>query len=98
MSCIRVRTTVQRGGGIAAGVQTFGGVSASAGQGGISAKVDDVANLSAEMIAGGSVSAYLVCEAGREPYLRVKPVETMWVTMENSIDYNVLSNTDWNLR
>lgn len=98
MSCIRVNITVQRGGGIAAGVQAFGSVSASAVQGGISAKVDDVASLSAEMITGWSVSAYLVCEAGREPYLRVKPVETMWVTMENSIDYNVLSNTDWNLR
>lgn len=98
MSCIRVNIAVQRGGGISAGVQAFGGVSASSGQGGISAKVDDVANLSAEMITGGSVRAYLVCEAGKEPYLRVKPVETMWVTMENSIDYNVLSNTDWNLR
>lgn len=98
MSCIRVNITVQRGGGIAAGVQAFGSVSASTGQGGISAKVDDVTNLSAETITGGSVSAYLVCEAGREPYLRVKPVETMWVTMDNSIDYNVLSNTDWILR
>ena len=95
MSCIRVNISVQRGGGVRAGVQPFGSVSASAGQGGISARVDEMASLSSAMLAGGSVSAYLVCEAGKAPYLHVTPVKPIWVTMTESGVYDVRSNTDW---
>lgn len=95
MSCIRVRTTVQRGGSIAAGVQPFGGVSASVQMGGISAQVDDVHHLQSTLLENGSMRAYLVCEAGKAPYLRVSPEEPLWVSMEERGVYDVQSNTDW---
>lgn len=95
MSCIRVRTTVQRGGSIAAGVQPFGGVSASVQMGGISAQVDDVHHLRTTLLENGSMRAYLVCEAGKSPYLLVTPVEPVWVTMTESGVYDVRSNTNW---
>lgn len=95
MSCIRVRTTVQRGGGIAAGVKPFGGVSASVQMGGISAQVNELHGISATMLAGGSISAYLVCEAEKAPYLLVTPVQPIWVTMTESGVYDIRSNTDW---
>lgn len=95
MSCIRVRTTVQRGGGIAADVQSFGGVSASVQMGGISAQVDKLHGMSATLLAGGSISAYLVCEAEKAPYLLVTPAHPIWVTMTESGVYDIRSNTDW---
>lgn len=98
MSCISVKIGLQGAGSVQVDVPKRGGVSASLKRGFCSTDIVGLGTARAIITGMGGVGAYLVCEAGREPYLRVKPVETMWVTMENSIDYNVLSNTDWNLR
>ena len=46
---------------------------------------------------GINASASLFCETGTGNYLLVTPTETQWVTVEISADYNVSSNTNWNL-
>ncbi len=30
-----------------------------------------------------------------KPYLRVEPAEPQWIDVNNPIDYDVFSNTDW---
>lgn len=44
-----------------------------------------------------SITCLLVCEVTTSKYLRVTPVEPMWVDVGLDIDYSVLSNTDWML-
>lgn len=95
MSCIRVRTSVQHGGRIASSVQSLGCIHTSIEQGGIRASVDDVHHLSSTLLENGSMRSYLVCEADRDAYLRVTPVEPVWVTMTESGVYDVRSNTHW---
>lgn len=43
------------------------------------------------------ITCSLVCEVTTSKYLRVTPVEPMWVDVGLDIDYSVLSNTDWML-
>ncbi len=44
-----------------------------------------------------TITCLLVCEVTTSKYLRVTPVEPMWVDVGLDIDYSVLSNTDWML-
>jgi hypothetical protein len=39
----------------------------------------------------------LVCPITQHPYLIVIPKEVQWITVGNSVDYNIESNTDWNI-
>ena len=39
----------------------------------------------------------LFCDIGQGLYLLVRPVETQWITIDVSADYNVATNTNWNL-
>lgn len=44
-----------------------------------------------------TINCLLVCEVTTSKYLRITPVEPMWVDVGLDIDYSVLSNTDWML-
>lgn len=44
-----------------------------------------------------NISILLVCRTGTGNYLLVRPTETMWITVDKSIDYDIRSNTDWNI-
>lgn len=46
---------------------------------------------------GISLSIGLVCEIDVRKYIRVIPEGLQWITIDTSIDYSVLSNTDWNI-
>lgn len=41
------------------------------------------------------LNIFLVCRVSSQEYLWVRPEEAMWITVDNTIDYNVWSNTDW---
>ena len=43
------------------------------------------------------VEIALVCSVNSGNYIYVVPTGTMWVTVDESIDYNILSNTDWRI-
>jgi len=49
----------------------------------------------ASRVGGISVSVALYCDVGSGNYLRVTPVETQWIDIYTSIQYNIKSNTDW---
>lgn len=75
---------------ISVSVERLGGISASVGRiGGIGVAV--------ARRGGINVSVGLVCDVGVSRYLRVLPEDIQWITVDTSIDYNVLSNTDWNV-
>jgi len=75
---------------ISVSVERLGGISASVGRiGGIGVAV--------ARCGGINVSVGLVCDVGVIRYLHVLPEDIQWITVDTSIDYNVLSNTDWNV-
>lgn len=43
------------------------------------------------------LNIFLVCRVSSQEYLWVRPEETMWITVDKSIDYEVRSNTEWTL-
>ena len=64
---------------------------------GISAQALRLGGISAQAnrIGGISVSVGIVCDIGVGRYLRVIPKEAQWITIDNPIDYNVISSVDW---
>lgn len=52
-------------------------------------------SITASKVGDVRLGIYLICRVGKDKYLRVTPTETMWITVDSSIDYNILSNTDW---
>lgn len=68
--------------------------------GGIDASISRLGGIGVSMSRKGgiSVTVGLVCDVGYGRYLRVIPEETQWITIDSSIDYSVLSNTDWEVQ
>lgn len=95
MSCISVKIGLQGAGSVQVDVPQRGGVSASLKSGFCSTDIAGLGTARAIITGMGGVGAYLVCEAGKAPYLRVRPVEPVWVTMTESGVYDVRSNTNW---
>lgn len=88
MSCISVNVG-RKGGAWCSGVRDGGLSVLSSRQGGIgmSTRRQDKIDLDIS----------LFCEIGQGLYLLVRPVETQWITIDVSADYNVATNTNWNL-
>ena len=65
----------------------------------INVSVNRLGGISATVARSGgiNVSVGLVCDVGVIRYLHVLPEDIQWITVDTSIDYNVLSNTDWNV-
>lgn len=95
MSCISVHVGVQGAGGVSVDIPKRGGVKATVLHGSCSASVVTGGRVRAVMLGGMVANAYLVCEAGKAPYLLVNPKEPVWVSVETSGTYDVRSNTDW---
>ena len=68
--------------------------------GGIGASVSRVEgiNATASRVGGIGVTIGLICDVGYGRFLRVIPEEMQWITIDSSIDYSVLSNTDWEVQ
>lgn len=47
----------------------------------------------------GGIKAYcsLICDINTNAFIRVTPTENMWIEVGESIDYKVLSNTNWEI-
>lgn len=98
MGCISV-STVRRGGigvliscrsGASVDIRREGGMAVvAASRGGIGA--------GAVRRGGIRVSAGLVCTLNVSLYLRVQPKEVQWVDVWMPVDYEIQSNTDWNI-
>lgn len=95
MSCISVKIGLQGAGSVQVDIPQRVGVSASLRRGFCTADIAGLGTARAIITGMGGVGAYLVCEAGRAPYLRVSPTEPVWVSMEERGVYDVQSNTDW---
>lgn len=95
MSCISVKIGLQGAGSVQVDIPQRGGVSASLRRGFCTTDIAGLGTARAIITGMGGVGAYLVCEAGRAPYLRVSPKEPLWVSMEERGVYEVQSNTDW---
>lgn len=95
MSCISVHVRIQRTGGVSGDIAKMGSVTATVVRGSCSASVVTGGSVRAVMMGGMVANAYLVCEAGKAPYLRVKPREPIWVSVDTIGTYDVRSNTDW---
>lgn len=67
--------------------------------GGITAEAERVGGINAyaERLGGITVTVALICSVAQGKYLRVTPEETQWVTIDNPVMYNVLTNLDWTL-
>lgn len=88
MSCIEVR--VSRLGGISAGALRVGGIGARTMRvGGI--------GVATHRRGGINAGVSLVCTVGFGRYLRVVPQEAQWINVDMSVDYAVLSNTEWEI-
>lgn len=76
---------------INASVSRLGGINADVSRlGGIDA--------SASRLGGISVGVSLLCEVDVSKYLRVTPEEIQWITITTPVEYNVWSNTNWNVQ
>lgn len=53
------------------------------------------AKITTTKIGSMALDIALVCSVGAGNYLLVRPRETMWITVDKSLHYDVRSNTDW---
>lgn len=93
-----IRGSVSRIGGIGAEAQRMGGIGCVAVRsGGMWCAAERLGGMLCEAVRSGGIYAYasLVCAVNDSVYLRVRPVETQWVTVDTSREYNVESNTNW---
>ena len=60
-------------------------------------RIGGIKNASASRIGGVKASCYLLCEVVTKQYLRVKPKETMWIDVNTTAGYSVLSSGEWTL-
>lgn len=68
--------------------------------GGISASTKRIGGISASIKRIGGISAFtsLICSINEGNYLRVIPTEPMWINVDISADYSVITNTEWMVR
>ena len=87
MSCVNLSIGVRPTGGMSANGLPTGWFSS------------DARNVNPQVTASKTGSMhldlFLVCKAATGVYLHVKPTGTLWITVDKSINYDVVSNTDW---
>ena len=88
MSCISVNVE-RKDGAWCMGVRESGVTVLSSRQGGVGMSTNRMDRI--------DLNISLFCEIGQGLYLLVRPVETQWITIDVSADYNVATNTNWNL-
>lgn len=98
MGCISVQ--VSREGGVSVSAERRGGLSAAVQRaGGVAVVAASLGGIGAGTVRRGGirVSAGLVCTVNVSLYLRVQPQEVQWVDVWMPVDYEIQSNTDWNI-
>lgn len=100
MGCLIVRFGTHTG-GMSITPPSMGSVSVDASTAGGCDIGIDVKNkkptVTTSKVGDVKLGIYLICRTGKGNYLLVRPTETMWITVDDSIDYDIRSNTDWNL-
>lgn len=68
-------------------------------EGGISAGCSRIGGITAGCHRVGAIfaSCSVVCETNITLYLRVSPQEVQWITDSTGVNYEVFSNTSWNV-
>lgn len=97
MSCISVNTRVLPVGGMSVVIPSTGFVSAKPVPiGDVDTDVENYnAVITTTKVGKVSVNVYLICKTKIGKYLRVTPSEVQYIWVDESIDYNIESNTDW---
>ena len=54
-------------------------------------------NASAHRVGGINVTVSLICSINEKAFIKVTPIETQWIDVDFSINYNIKSNTNWNI-
>lgn len=54
-------------------------------------------SVSAKRIDGIKIRCSLICDVGKDAYLRVTPTETQWIDVDEVAVFNVKSNTNWRI-
>lgn len=59
-------------------------------------EINNTAYIQIESVASADITLNWVCGVNYSVnYLKVTPTETVWITIDYGIEYNVRSNTDW---
>lgn len=59
--------------------------------------INKTPSITASKVGNMQLGIYLICSVGKDVYLRVQPTETLWITVDSSINYEVRSNTEWRI-
>lgn len=67
--------------------------------GGINASVSRVGGINASVsrVGGINVTVSLVCAISKNTYVKVTPAEAQWIDIDLSAQFNVQSNTEWEI-
>ena len=65
----------------------------------INASVSRVGGINAAVSRVGGINAAvsLICAINRDTYVKVTPAEAQWIDIDLSAQFNVLSNTKWEI-
>lgn len=63
----------------------------------VSARRIDGINLSASRIDGIKIRCSLICDVGKDAYLRVTPTEAQWIDVDEVAVFKVRSNENWKI-
>lgn len=99
MSCVTVRLETQKTGSVSFTAPSSGSMTASCKQTGWfdMEVLHKSPSVKASKVGSMKLNLFLVCSTGAGNYLLVRPTETMYIWVDESIDYDIRSNTDWNI-
>lgn len=98
MDCLKIR--IDRTGAASLRIERKGGdarVHINRIGGGARVRLNRIggSSISSERMGGLKMTAYLVCDVGRQKYLRVTPDEPIWIDVGIDGIFTIRSNTEW---
>lgn len=99
MSCVRITTGRPRTGRVTVRDMARGAALSVKAQerADIGVGLQKPAGIQATAQSPARIGVRLTCRVGRNKFLYVTPTETMWITVDDSINYDITSNTDWTI-
>ena len=99
MSCVTVTLETQKTGSMSFTAPSSGSMSASCKPTGWfdMEVLHKAPSVTAIKVGSMKLNMFLVCSTGLGNYLLVRPEEVQYIWVDNSIDYDIRSNTDWNI-
>lgn len=97
MGCISLKLGLPNNGIVSVGCPSTGNVSTDPMDTGWfgTTTLNKNPNVKASKVGNVKLNLLLICRVGKGNYLRVTPSEVQYIWVDNTIDYNVWSNTDW---